>query len=107
MRQWMPFLRPYMVTLGLLACSMPPAWATNEQPEAHKGGTLRILAQSDAGTLDPQISYIALTKVLETPVYDTLLTYPKFSGPGAHPVVANLVEAVPLPEDNGRTNRLT
>lgn len=107
MTQRMPFLLTHLMAFGLLACATPPVWATNGQPDAHKGGTLRILAQSDAGTLDPQISYIALTKVLETPVYDTLLTYPKLSGPGAHPVIANLVEAVPPPEDDGRTYRLT
>ncbi|MDN6713913.1 MAG: ABC transporter substrate-binding protein, partial [Acetobacter sp.] len=72
MTQRMPFLLSHLMVFGLLACATPPVWATNGQPDAHKGGTLRILAQSDAGTLDPQISYIALTKVLETPVYDTL-----------------------------------
>ncbi len=85
----------------------PKAWATDDVSGAHVGGTLRVLAQSDAGTLDPQISYVALTKMFETPVYDTLLTYPKFSGPQAQPVIPNLVEAVPVPEDDGRTYRLT
>ncbi|NSL92891.1 ABC transporter substrate-binding protein [Acetobacter syzygii] len=99
-----------LTALGVLSLGIsivPPAWATGSQPNDHAGGTLRILAQSDAGTLDPQISYVALTKMVETPVYDTLLTYPKFAGLAAQPVIANLAEAVPTPEDGGRTYRLT
>ncbi|WP_338333540.1 ABC transporter substrate-binding protein [Acetobacter sp. LMG 32666] len=103
----MPLIFPYLAALGLLASSAPSAWAAEAQPAGHTGGTLRILAQSSSGTLDPQISYTALTKLFETPVYDTLLAYPKFSGPEAQPVIANLVESVPLPEDGGRTYRLT
>lgn len=101
------FALPRLLACGLVVSFSGLALAADVPPDEHAGGTLRILAQSDAGTLDPQISYVALTKMFETPVYDTLLTYPKFSGPGAQPVIANLVEAVPLPEDNGRTYRLT
>lgn len=83
---------------------------TDEQPvqvATHRGGTLNLTAQSSGGTLDPQVAYISLTKQIETPVYDTLLTYPKFSGPGVQPVAANLVEQVPHPEDSGLTYRFT
>ncbi len=103
----MPFFLSCMASLGVMAAPIPPAQAAGEASAGQAGGTLRILAQSAAGTLDPQISYVALTKTFETPVYDTLLTYPKFAGPEAHPVIANLVEAVPTPEDGGRTYRLT
>ncbi|MFT8417205.1 MAG: ABC transporter substrate-binding protein [Acetobacter sp.] len=92
---------------GLASGFLHPAQATDGPSGGHTGGTLRILAQGGAGTLDPQISYTALTKMFETPVYDTLLTYPKFAGPSAHPVIANLAEAVPAPEDGGLTYRLT
>lgn len=74
---------------------------------AHTGGTLRLAAQNSGGTLDPQVSYISLIKELETPVYDGLLAFPKFAGSTAQPVIANLAEAVPQPEDGGRTYRFT
>ncbi len=93
--------------LGLMLNFAIAAQAGEAPADGHAGGTLRILAQSDSGTLDPQISYTALTKMIETPVYDTLLAYPKFAGATAHPVIANLAEAVPAPEDGGRTYRLT
>ncbi|MBO6091400.1 MAG: ABC transporter substrate-binding protein [Acetobacter sp.] len=76
-------------------------------PNSHFGGTLKVVIGSSTGTLDPQIAYTALIKTIETPVYDTLLTYPKLSGPNAHPVIADLAEAVPVPEDRGLTYRLT
>lgn len=107
MKHRMPFLLSCLASLGLAVGAQAAAQTTGEQRDTHVGGTLHILAQSAAGTLDPQVSYVALTKMFETPVYDTLLTYPKFAGAGAHPVIANLVEAVPQPEDDGRTYRLT
>ncbi|CEF40230.1 peptide ABC transporter periplasmic protein [Acetobacter senegalensis] len=88
---------------GVDAASAAPASA----PLPHNGGTLRLTAQSSGGTLDPQVAYMSLTRQIETPVYDTLLAYPKFSGPGALPVIANLVEQVPTPEEGGLTYRLT
>ncbi|MBO1325803.1 ABC transporter substrate-binding protein [Acetobacter sp. TBRC 12305] len=88
---------------------MPPAQssASAAQDPRRVGGTLRVLAGASTGTLDPQVAYLALTKSMETPVYDTLLTYPKFAGPDAQPVIANLAQAVPMPEDGGLTYRLT
>ncbi len=99
--QWMKRVLPLL--LGFMLT--PVAAHATEAPKM--GGTLRILVSSAAGTLDPQISYIGLTKFFETPVYDTLLTYPKFAGPNAQPVIPNLAENVPQPEDNGLTYRLT
>lgn len=107
--------------LAALLAAAGPAFPLHAQPtvptearplatsptEAHRGGTLRLAAQNSGGSLDPQVSYISLVKQLETPVYDGLLAFPKFSGPAAQHVIANLAETVPQPEDNGRTYRFT
>ena len=85
----------------------PPLTLPSSTATPHKGGTLRLAAQNSGGTLDPQVSYISLTKELETPVYDGLLAFPKFSGPKAQHVVADLAEAVPMPEEGGLTYRFT
>ena len=103
----LPFILSCFATLGFMLPLATAAQAGGIPADGRTGNTLRILAQSDSGTLDPQISYTALTKMIETPVYDTLLAYPKFAGATAHPVIANLAEAVPVPEDGGRTYRLT
>lgn len=99
-------------TLSVSVVILSPAVAmaqNNSQtpPLPHSGGTLRMVAQSSGGTLDPQISYMALTRQFETPVYDTLLAYPKFAGARAVPVIASLAENVPQPEDGGLTYRIT
>lgn len=103
------FLLFTLIGLPLLppcvAYGAPPAPNAPANPAV--GGTLRVVTEASAGTLDPQIAYVAVTKVFETPVYDTLLTYPKFAGQDAQPVIANLAEAVPAPEDGGLTYRLT
>ncbi|MFT9064540.1 MAG: ABC transporter substrate-binding protein [Acetobacter persici] len=104
-----------LASLLAAACPLSHSYAESTSPtahfatatasEAHTGGTLRLAAQNSGGTLDPQVSYISLIKQLETPVYDGLLAFPKFSGPAAQHVIANLAETVPQPEDGGRTYR--
>ncbi|GBR22947.1 peptide ABC transporter substrate-binding protein [Acetobacter orleanensis NRIC 0473] len=89
------------------ATPLLPQAAVHFPSDPHKGGTLRLAAQDSGGTLDPQVSYISLIKELETPVYDGLLAFPKFSGPAAQHVIADLAETVPQSEDGGRTYRFT
>lgn len=101
----LPSLAAFCLVLG--SAPAPAQTSVSTPASAHAGGALRLTGQSSGGTLDPQVAYMALTKQLELPVYDTLLSYPKFSGAGAVPVVANLVEAIPLPEDGGLTYRFT
>lgn len=106
-------VRPAQVLCGFwlvaLTCAPLVAQATEQTfpLRAHRGGVLRLTAQNSGGTLDPQVAYMAITRQMEAPVYDTLVSYPKFSGPEAVPVTANLVEALPHPEDNGLTYRFT
>lgn len=70
---------------------------------AHRGGTLRLVAASSAGTLDPQITYSAQFIDLLATVHDGLTGYRKVRGTGGDEVVADLAEALPAPQDDGRT----
>jgi len=69
----------------------------------HRGGTLRLTADNSGGTLDPQINYTSQYQQLFADVYDGLLTYAKAPGMAGTAVVADLAEAVPEPQDGGRT----
>lgn len=67
--------------------------------QEHRGGTLRLLASSAAGSIDPQINYTAQFWQVFAGVYDGLVSFRKTGGaPGAE-VVADLAMAVPVPED--------
>ncbi|GBQ70952.1 peptide ABC transporter substrate-binding protein [Ameyamaea chiangmaiensis NBRC 103196] len=73
----------------------------------HRGGTLRLTADSSGGTLDPQINYTSTYLQLFSVLYDGLLTFPKVEGMAGTRVVADLADHVPEPEDGGRTWRFT
>jgi len=69
----------------------------------HRGGTLHLSADNSGGTLDPQINYTSQYQQLFADVYDGLLTTAKAPGVAGIAVVADLAEAVPQPQDGGRT----
>ncbi|WP_086642856.1 ABC transporter substrate-binding protein [Acetobacter sp. DsW_063] len=71
--------------------------------DSHRGGTLRLVAASSGGTLDPQIGYSAQYIDLFAGVYDGLTGFRKVRGGGGDGVVADLAEALPAPQDGGRT----
>jgi peptide/nickel transport system substrate-binding protein len=71
----------------------------------HRGGTLRLLASSGAGTLDPQINYTGQYWQLFTVVYDGLVAFRKVAGPEGMVLVPDLADAIPEPTDGGLTYR--
>jgi peptide/nickel transport system substrate-binding protein len=77
--------------------------ASPVQAGDHRGGTLRLLASSAAGTLDPQINYTGQYWQLFTIVYDGLVAFRKVAGPAGMVLVPDLADAIPEPADNGRT----
>ncbi|MFT8551584.1 MAG: ABC transporter substrate-binding protein [Acetobacter okinawensis] len=99
---------------GTLACLLAgpalsassPLPADLPQPE-HGGGTLRLVATSSGGTLDPQINYTAKYINLFANVYDGLTTFRKVTGPAGKEVVPDLAEALPTPQDGGLTYSFT
>ena len=73
----------------------------------HKGGILRLLATSSAGTIDPQINYEGEFWQVFANVYDGLVAFKKVAGPNGNTIVADLAESVPTPQGGGRTFTFT
>ena len=71
--------------------------------QAHQGGTLRLVSAASVGTIDPQISYESQYQAIFFVVYDGLVSFSKAGGKASTDVVADLAEAVPKPEDGGKT----
>ena len=70
---------------------------------SHRGGTLRVTAQTAAGTIDPQINYtLEFFQVMEIS-YDGLLTFEKANGNAGLTIVPDLATALPKPQDGGKT----
>ena len=91
----------------LLALFATPALAQDRAAlmQAHRGGTMRLLAHSAAGTIDPQVNYTAQFWQIFSMVYDGLLAFRKVPGPHGNEIVADLAESVPTPTDGGLTWR--
>jgi peptide/nickel transport system substrate-binding protein len=98
--------------LALAACSSsgsstPSSTASSGgsgafQPQ-HKGGTLKLVAKSAAGSLDPQINYTLQYWQLYQSMYDGLLAFKKVNGQSSFTVVPDLAEAMPQTSDGGKT----
>ncbi len=82
--------------LGLLLAFLLGGAATAQE---RPGGTLRLLAGSAAGSIDPQINYTAQFWQVFAPVYDGLVAFKKVPGPDGTTIVPDLADAVPQPED--------
>ena len=77
------------------------AWQQPALADGRAGGTLRLLASSAAGSIDPQINYTAQFWQVFAAVYDGLVAFRKAGGPGGLEIVPDLAEAVPAPERDG------
>ena len=62
---------------------------------AHRGGTLKLLAKSAGGTLDPQVNYTLQYWQLYQATYDGLLAFKKAGGNAAFTVVPDLARDHP------------
>ena len=82
--------------LLLLALSVP----------ARAEGTLRLLARSAAGSIDPQVNYTAQFWQVFAATHDGLVAFRKVPGPRGTEIVPDLADAVPEPEDAGDGGRL-
>lgn len=69
----------------------------------HRGGTLKLLAKSAGGTIDPQVNYTLQYWQLYQATYDGLLAFTKAGGKAAFQVVPDLATAVPTPTNGGKT----
>lgn len=85
----------------LISAFSTPSFA--EYKAEHRGGTMRLLARSAGGTLDPHINYTLQYWQLYQPTYDGLVTFKKAAGAEGFQIVADLAEEVPKPENDGKT----
>lgn len=74
-----------------------------EYKAEHRGGTMRLIARSAGGTLDPHINYTLQYWNLYQPTYDGLVTFKKAAGEEGFKIVADIAEAIPAPENSGKT----
>ncbi|WP_119270144.1 ABC transporter substrate-binding protein [Taklimakanibacter deserti] len=74
-----------------------------EYKAEHRGGTIRLLAKSAGGSLDPHINYTLQYWSLYQPTYDGLVTFKKAAGEEGFKIVADIAEELPVPENSGKT----
>jgi peptide/nickel transport system substrate-binding protein len=74
---------------------------------AHKGGTLRLVAKSAGGTLDPMVNYTLQYWQLYQATYNGLLAFAKKPGDASFDIVPNLAEAMPKVSNGGKTYTFT
>jgi peptide/nickel transport system substrate-binding protein len=85
-------------------CALSAALATQPaHAQEHRGGTMRLLAVSAQGTIDPQMNYAQQYWQLFQGMYDGLLTFQKAAGPDGFVIVPDLAEAIPEAQDDGKT----
>ena len=83
----------------LLALLAAPALAAPALDNEHRGGTLRLLASTAAGSIDPQINYTAQFWQIFAATYDGLVSFKKVPGPDGNTVVPDLADNLPEPEN--------
>lgn len=100
-----PFSRALILAALAAPIALPSALAQDRTQlmRQHRGGVMRLLASSSAGTLDPQINYEGEFWQVYASVYDGLVAFKKVAGPDGNTIVADLAESVPKPQNEGRT----
>jgi len=67
--------------------------------EPRRGGELRLLARTAAGTIDPQVNYTAQYWQVFALAYDGLVAFRKVPGDRGNDLVPDLAESLPVPAD--------
>ncbi|WP_373502981.1 ABC transporter substrate-binding protein [Aestuariivirga sp.] len=98
MRKW---LLAGAAAAVMVFTSVAPALA--EYMAEHRGGTMRLVARSAAGTLDPHINYTLQYWQLYQSVYSGLTGFKKGAGEEGFKVVANIAEELPAATNDGKT----
>ena len=88
---------------GYASSAAPTQRDTSVAAQAHSGGTLKLLAKSAGGTLDPQVNYTLQYWQLYQAAYDGLLAFTKAGGNAAFIVVPDIATALPAPTNGGKT----
>ena len=69
----------------------------------HSGGTLKLSATAAGGSIDPQVNYTNQYWPIFWNTNDGLVAYKKTSGPASNEMTPDLAEAIPTPQDGGKT----
>jgi len=77
--------------------------ASAEYKAEHRGGTMRRVARSAAGTIDPHINYTLQYWQLYEALYDNLVIFKKANGADGFIIVPDIAEAIPAPQNEGKT----
>ncbi len=98
-------MRGLLPLLALVSCLAVRALALTPAPfePGHRGGTLRLSADANGGTLDPQINYTSENEQIFAVTNDGLTGFAKVDGPGSATIVPDLADRLPEPTDGGRT----
>ncbi|HVT51813.1 MAG TPA: ABC transporter substrate-binding protein [Dongiaceae bacterium] len=87
-----------------LAIATAGAWSAGAaHADAHRGGTLRLLAVAAQGTIDPQMNYAQQYWEIFSGMYDGLVTFKKVGGDDGNTIVPDIAEAIPEAQDGGKT----
>lgn len=87
-----------------VACALPGfAQDRAELMAQHRGGTMKLVAQSSEGTIDPHINYSSRYWQLFPFLYDGLVTFRQADGAASIEVVPDLAEALPTITNDGKT----
>ena len=89
------------VAAGLIGLGVAPAQA--EYMAEHRGGTMRLVARSAAGTVDPHINYTLQYWQIYQSLYDGLLAFKKAPGAEGFEKVPDIAEAMPEVSNDGKT----
>ena len=98
MKKWL-LASSVAALMGLVVIG--PALA--EYKAEHRGGTMRLVARSAAGTVDPHINYTLQYWQLYQSLYDGLVGFQKAAGADGFVKVPNIAEAFPEPTNDGKT----
>ena len=90
-------------TLALLTGS----GARAEYLTEHRGGTMRLVARSAAGTVDPHINYTLQYWQIYQGLYDGLMAFKKAAGADGFQKVPDLATDMPVVSNDGKTYTFT
>jgi peptide/nickel transport system substrate-binding protein len=87
-----------------VALSGSQVWAAaGPSARSHRGGTLRVLLDTDNGTLDPAAAFASESWSLMANVYDGLVAFRRVGGAAGGSLVPDLAKVVPNPDAGGTT----
>ena len=105
MRRFKQGLSILVVATAVAAALGPSGGASTGRATSvadHRGGTLKLLAKSAAGTIDPMVNYTLAYWQLYQATYDGLLAFKKAGANEAFTVVPDIAQSIPTPTNGGK-----